>query len=1387
MSENVPIIPKTRHWGRRLFIGVLSVLSLFIFLAFALRWWIATDSGARFIETQIESREFGSIKKIEIEGLSGDPLDDFSIDEIKLYDSTGHFATLTDFTMEWSPWGLRKRHLNIESLSLVEADILRRPISDSPQEPKDSGTPFTARLYSADIETLILREPVIGQAATLRLSANGGLFEDGTLTAKLDVVQTDTAGDAIRLDFTRMAGGNIDGTFALNGVPNGTVATLLHAPDDVGVEGQGAIKGTSEAGEGQAVITFGQTQAIDASAKWSSQVVNLETVLNTTDWPLFDHVSQGLGASLNVKAQLDRTQETTPFVLDATAENMTANISGELGEDIGFPETLKFDVMSSELGAVLRLPDGFTLGAGSAKGDITFGDVLSGRAVIDVANITSPYGTAAKISGPVSLSPIGNLLELQATLTALKPVTSMDLPFTLATTASLTAKGAFNAETRRVSKLDVALESAGNRTTAKGELSLDRSAMDISGQAQVSLKDIGAIPSGAMAAKYVLRKTPNSELAISVDGTFAAQAPFAPPFDTLLDDDIQYDAHMTLVDGGLRIRDAFIESGGLKTAISGTVTDRLNLEAEINLSRPVTLAALSVTASSQFSATLTGARADPNLRLDGTIQSVVLGGQTFETVRLRTELTDLVSAPKGPMRITADTAFGPLDLEAQVASSPVGYAVSDLDLTIAELTASGELSFDKENIATGRLVLNLPQDRDRFARAFAVLETVDGEQGVTLEAEAKNIAYGDVAVEQLSAKVTGTLTALSGDISVSGRRTYRLLTREFELNTPLSFTRSPQMGYRLTLKPEADYGRYQIGHTEVLSLEYNEGDLSIDAPMTLNGKPLFVDYVREEASEVLQIRAQNLPINLLSLPGQLSESKGQVSLNLNVREENGQGVSGQGVIEVSDWRGFSVDEGEGFTTTATLDLRPRAVMWQLETADTSQFSLIGNGRLPLISGAHLAQLRPDLTAPMTGELNLSGSAKPLLSLVTVEDAEPDGLIDAELDISGTLGAPKIQGQVSGKALRLELPDFGTRVRDGRFTADFTNNTIAVSDVYIRDSDDGTLEGRGQFKLGAYGRPIGRLDVKAKNFRALDRKDYEGRATGVLYFESDAETSTLGGDVKLNRADVKQFAQGKAAVVEIEVEEINGNMDDIQMDDRPANVPINLNLRVRAPRRIFVRSRGLDVELEADIQLKGTSVAPLLYGTANVIRGGYKIAGKTLDFTEGEITFVGKLADAKVNLKAETDTQNISASVNITGTVQTPEIQLSSTPDRPQDEILSALLFGRSVTELSTIEAAQLAGALAQFSGAGGGFDLVGGLRDALGIGQLSIGVGEDGQAVVSGGRYLAKDVYLQLFRGAGPESTGAVIDWEIRRNLSLRSKIQADSQQSLSLKYKKDF
>ena len=82
MSESETIAPRIkpkRNWGRRILIGFALLLLLLILLIVGLRWWITTDSGGSFIESQIENRQLGPIKRVEIDGFSGDPLDAISI------------------------------------------------------------------------------------------------------------------------------------------------------------------------------------------------------------------------------------------------------------------------------------------------------------------------------------------------------------------------------------------------------------------------------------------------------------------------------------------------------------------------------------------------------------------------------------------------------------------------------------------------------------------------------------------------------------------------------------------------------------------------------------------------------------------------------------------------------------------------------------------------------------------------------------------------------------------------------------------------------------------------------------------------------------------------------------------------------------------------------------------------------------------------------------------------------------------------------------------------------------------------------------------------------------------------------------------------------------
>ena len=219
--------------------------------------------------------------------------------------------------------------------------------------------------------------------------------------------------------------------------------------------------------------------------------------------------------------------------------------------------------------------------------------------------------------------------------------------------------------------------------------------------------------------------------------------------------------------------------------------------------------------------------------------------------------------------------------------------------------------------------------------------------------------------------------------------------------------------------------------------------------------------------------------------------------------------------------------------------------------------------------------------------------------------------------------------------------------------------------------------------------------------------------------------------------------------------------------------------------MFVKGRGLDVELSLDAHVGGTSFSPSLDGVARMVRGEYDFAGKRFEFDDnGVVTLSTQLDRIRLNLSARREDASLTAIVRVQGTAAKPEITLTSTPELPSDEVLSQVLFGASAAQLSPIEAAQLASALAALAG-GGGFDVIGNLRSFARLDRLAFAEGAAG-VTVAGGKYVTDDVYLEII-GGGREGPEAQVEWRIRRTLSLVSRIGGQGDAKLSVRWRKDY
>ena len=348
------------------------------------------------------------------------------------------------------------------------------------------------------------------------------------------------------------------------------------------------------------------------------------------------------------------------------------------------------------------------------------------------------------------------------------------------------------------------------------------------------------------------------------------------------------------------------------------------------------------------------------------------------------------------------------------------------------------------------------------------------------------------------------------------------------------------------------------------------------------------------------------------------------------------------------------------------------------------------------------------------------------------------------------------------------------------------NAVTVSQFAAQDSNGGSLKGDGRISLERGG--ASNFSLTATNFLLIDNDMATARASGEVTVTRDAAgKALLAGRLTVDRADVVADPPTPSGVVPMDVVEVNvpAGRENVLAPAARRGPSISLDVTLTAPRRVFVRGRGLDVELSLRAHVGGTTAAPVLDGVARVVRGDFNFASKRFEFDESGVIYLASSAERiRLDLQATREDPSLTAVIKVEGTAAKPQITLTSTPVLPNDEVLSQVLFGRSASQLSPIEAAQLASALSSLA-TGGGFDVIGSLRSFAGLDRLAFAGGDQSGFSVSGGKYITDDVYLEL-TGGGREGPSAQVEWRVRRNLSIISRLAGDGDTRLSVRWRKD-
>ncbi len=431
--------------------------------------------------------------------------------------------------------------------------------------------------------------------------------------------------------------------------------------------------------------------------------------------------------------------------------------------------------------------------------------------------------------------------------------------------------------------------------------------------------------------------------------------------------------------------------------------------------------------------------------------------------------------------------------------------------------------------------------------------------------------------------------------------------------------------------------------------------------------------------------------------------------------------------------------------------------------------------------------------PLSGGIRYNGPADVLWSLAGIADQQVSGPVGIAADVSGTVGQPHAVGVIRANALTYDNETYGTRISAIRLNGRFTDDRLEVTEFAGR-AGNGTVTAKGSVGFAANsGFPID-LRATLTNARLAESDAISARVSGDVAITNDARGAWVRGTLRLPEVRYQIIRQGAAEVAELEGVRRKGTSRAQAAQQAAAAGPpglFKLDLNIIAEERLYVSGMGLESEWGANLRVGGTSRAPVVTGVVDLVRGTYSFAGRRFDLSDASVVRFegGQATNPSLQISATADIQDTDVTINIGGRAQNPQITFSSSPSLPQDELLSRILFGNSVTELSAVQAIQLASALNGLRGSGGGLNPLGKLRSATGIDRLRI-LGADettgrGTAVAAG-QYISKDIYVEIITDT-KGFTATQIEIALSKALSILSQTGGSNGTAVNLRYSKDY
>lgn len=1322
----------------------------------------AIGPGAAWLVDQFaDGQRVWRLGRIQVDGVTGAWLGDLRAAHITIADDDGVWLEAEDIALTWRPQDIAFGALRIDAASIARANVVRQPeLSD---RRSTRGGTIDTQVSSVRIDSLRLTEPVFGQAAeftaSLSLSTEGATLRQ--LTA--EVLRIDSDADRAVVRYRN------DGAFGVDadviGAPGGILARALEVPDSA-VSAYARGGGDGRTGEAAFEARVGDAQLAGGDVHWTPARWALDANGTLNALPALSTLARRIGSPITLSASGERAGA---FTARAQTPFVTANLDGELDTQGQLVGAANLVATTERLSDIAR-ESPFALGGARLEGQLRRARGTTAIRATLTARQVQAFGASSSLAGPVELALTPERFTLSGNLAAPEDAPPLFARARLHTALEYDRQRA-RFELQRAAFSSDALSVGAQGWTRGGD-------GEYSGAWRV--RTLGALlagMSGEASGRWRAFAEERGESRVwttSVDGLGARVASAAETITQLLGSSPRLDARLVNENGGVTVSHARLNGARLRAAVLGRIVrGQADLALEASAQGPVSLGGAQIAGAADAHGRITGPLARPTLTATANLASFDAAGVSIDAPEITFVIAPAANGYAGNASVEGQTLGQTLSATAGLGIADGAFEFSDVDAHLGALHANGAVSIGQAG-ASGDLALSGALDGIAGVTGQITGDLAFSPETLRLNAEIANARAGALRVRAANVSAEGPPNAIAATFDLRGR-----------LNeAPFAFAGTGTIGLTGDQTTFRADGRGQLAGVDVFTrapLSARWGDDTLETSLSVALGDGVVNAQWGERGRSISGAAQIEDAPLAPLAAMFGEqATGRIDGAVALASQ-GNGLRGNSDITFQNAR-FAGRQRGALNVHVVSRLDPSRLEANIDARSDDGLTARLEASAPVVTSA--APIRIALAPDRRGRAtwSVAGEAASLWAAARLPDQALEGRLQGEGELE--FGAGYLSGDGFVEIVDGEFEDKLTGVRlvdlDARVALD--RRGITIESFRAAGANGGVLTASG----GSATPRRGEISVVVTGMRVADRPEARAVADGALTLAWEGLESTLSGDIDIRSANLDIAARAEAGIPTIDVVEINRpDQEDDEEEQAPhRNGSTRLNVNVSAPGQIFTRGRGVDAEWSLDMRLAGTARAPLVFGQAQAIRGTLALSGQPFEIQSARIIFDGDPLDARVDLTAERNTADLTATMRLSGTARDPEVSFTSDPGLPEDEILPQVLFGRSVADLSAFEAAQLAASLATLSGQAS-LDLVGAARAAVGLDRLNVRQDENGGLLVAGGVYLTRDVYVEVARdGLGQAQTA--LEWTMRPRLVLITSFLANGDQSVSLRWRRE-